>query len=295
MNLTLSKETVIYNFSKSNKPVLTISTGDIVTIETIDAFGNQLKTEDDRLDALDWEHVNPATGPIYVTEAVAGDMLKISIKDIVVDSTGVMASIPQAGVFGKSYSESHVKIFEIKDNMTCFNDFKLEITPMIGVIGVAPLSQPISCGEPGHHGGNMDNKMIKKGSVLFLPVFHDGALFALGDLHALMGDGEVNATGIEIGGKVTVQFEVIKNMSITDPLLISDNQFYTIYSADTLDESVEGSTKAMHRLVMQYLELSHHEAAMFLSLLGNTEICQIVDPKITSRFKIPYKYFSDYF
>ena len=295
MNLSLSKETVVYNFSKTNKPVLTISSGDIVTIETIDAFGNQLITEDDQLDALDWEHVNPATGPIYISEALTGDMLKITVKDIIVNSKGIMASIPQAGVFGKNYSESHVKIFEIKDNMTYFNNYELELMPMIGVIGVAPESQAISCGEPGHHGGNMDNKMIKKGSILFLPVFHDGALFALGDLHALMGDGEVNATGIEIGGKVTVQFEVIKNMPLTDPLLISDNHFYTIYSANTLDESVEASTKAMHQLVIHYLKLSQHEAAMFLSLLGNTEICQIVDPKITSRFKIPYKYFSDYF
>ena len=295
MNLSLSKETVVYNFSKTNKPVLTISSGDIVTIETIDAFGNQLITEDDQLDALDWEHVNPATGPIYISEALTGDMLKITVKDIIVNSKGIMASIPQAGVFGKNYSESHVKIFEIKDNITYFNNYELEVMPMIGVIGVAPESQAISCGEPGHHGGNMDNKMIKKGSILFLPVFHDGALFALGDLHALMGDGEVNATGIEIGGKVTVQFDVIKNMTITDPLLISDNHFYTIYSANTLDESVDASTKAMHQLVMHYLKLSQHEAAMFLSLLGNTEICQIVDPKITSRFKIPYKYFSDYF
>jgi amidase len=87
-----------------------------------------------------------------------------------------------------------------------FNELKIELNPMIGVIGVAPLEN-ISNGEPGPHGGNMDNKLISEGTVLYLPVFVEGALFGLGDLHAAMGDGEVNVTGIEIGGKVTVSFD----------------------------------------------------------------------------------------
>jgi amidase len=76
---------------------------------------------------------------------------------------------------------------------------------MIGVIGVAPAGYPVGCGTPGSHGGNMDNRMITEGVSVFFPINVTGALFALGDLHAVMGDGEVGVSGIEIGGTVTVK------------------------------------------------------------------------------------------
>ncbi len=75
---------------------------------------------------------------------------------------------------------------------------------MIGVIGVAS-EERVSCGVPGRHGGNMDTNLIGKGATLYLPVFQEGGLFALGDLHAVMADGEVCVTGCEIQGEVTVK------------------------------------------------------------------------------------------
>jgi len=76
---------------------------------------------------------------------------------------------------------------------------------MIGVIGVAPENGQINCGTPGSHGGNMDTKLISEGAKLYLPVFVEGALFGLGDLHALMGDGEIGVSGVEVAGKVVVE------------------------------------------------------------------------------------------
>ena len=34
------------------------------------------------LDHLDWDHINPATGPIYIEGAKVGDVLKVEILDI---------------------------------------------------------------------------------------------------------------------------------------------------------------------------------------------------------------------
>ncbi len=58
---------------------------------------------------------------------------------------------------------------------------------------------------PMDHGGNMDCTQIKAGTTLYLPVYVPGALLSMGDLHAVMGDGEVCGCGLEIEGMVTVR------------------------------------------------------------------------------------------
>lgn len=287
----ITKENIFYSFSKDNVPVKKVHPKETVIIETIDAFGGQITSEEDQLDTLDWNQVNPATGPIYIEGAEPGDFLKVEINGIEIDAYGVMASIPDAGVFGKLHKKSTIKRFEIYDDYTEFNDMVIPIQPMIGVIGVAPSGKAISNGEPGPHGGNMDNKMISTGTVLYLPVFVEGALFGLGDLHAAMGDGETNVTGIEIGGKVTVTFDLIKGKSNGHPVMIKNGQFYTIYSCKTLDEAVEKAAYEMHYWVKQSLGYNDSDAAMLISLMADSEICQVVDPKKTARMKMPQLYF----
>lgn len=286
----IKKNQVFYAFNKKTPPVHCMNSGETITIETLDAFGGQITSEDDRLDKLDWSKVNPATGPIYINDAMPGDFLKVDINTIDLDTTGVMASVPEAGLFGELHQSSKIKVFKIKNNQTHFNELSLPLEPMIGVIGVAPL-EPVPNGEPGPHGGNMDNRIICAGSTLYLPVFVEGALFGLGDLHAAMGDGEVNVTGIEIGGRVTVTLSVVKQMSHGHPILTDESHFYTIYSADTLDNSAKGVAHEMLHWVKKALDYSDSDAAMLMSLVGHLEICQVVDPKLTTRMKMPISYF----
>ncbi|MBI9012716.1 MAG: acetamidase/formamidase family protein [Clostridiales bacterium] len=287
----ITKDNIFYSFSKDNVAVKIVRPKETVIIETIDAFGGQITSEDDQLDTLNWNQVNPATGPIYIEGAEPGDFLKVEINGIEIDASGVMASIPDAGIFGSLHKKSSVKCFDIYDGYTEFNDMAIPIHPMIGVIGVAPSSKSISNGEPGPHGGNMDNKMISTGTILYLPVFVKGALFGLGDLHAAMGDGESNVTGIEIGGKVTVTFDIIKEKSHGHPIMTKNGQFYTIYSCKTLDEAVEKAAYEMHYWVKKSLGYNDSDAAMLISIMADSEICQVVDPKKTARMKMPQLYF----
>ncbi len=287
----ISNKNVFYHFSKNNPSIKTVGLNESVTLETIDAFGGQIKSDTDLFDSIDWEKINPATGPIYINSAMPGDLLKVTIQGIDINSTGVMISTPDAGLFGDLHKQTTIKLFNIEDNYTTLNDLVLPLSPMIGVIGVAPENEDISNGVPGPHGGNMDNKKITVGSVLYLPVFHEGALFGLGDLHAAMGDGEVNVSGLEVSGKVTVSFDLIKNASNGHPLLIKDGQFYTIFSDTTIDEAITGSAHQMLYWVKKALDYNDSDAAMLLSLVGNTEICQVVDPQKTARFSMPNLYF----
>ncbi|MCL2864786.1 MAG: acetamidase/formamidase family protein [Lachnospiraceae bacterium] len=281
----IKKEHAIYQMSRKNKPVLTVPSGTTVAFEVFDAFQNQIISEKQEINALNWDTVNPATGPLFIEGAEVGDVLKVHIKRMEIDKQGVMATIPGAGLLGDLVTTPQVKILPIVDGFALFhNDIKIPINPMIGVIGVAPKTDSIPCGTPNCHGGNMDNKKIVAGTTLYFPVFTKGALLAMGDLHAAMGDGEIMVTGVEIGGKVTVAVEVLKGQSINHPILETDTHFYTIASHEHLLEAVKIATLEMQGFVQKKLGLSFNEAGMLLSAIGDAEIAQVVDPLLTARF-----------
>ncbi len=278
---------IIYEFNEMNQPIATVKSGSTVRIETYDCFKNQIVSEGMELVDLDWNQINPATGPIYVEGACPGDVLKVSIQTIEIESQGVMLVGPDLGVMGKFIKQMTAKILPIENDKIVFNDLQLPLNKMIGVIGVAPSGKGINCGTPGAHGGNMDNKMVTQGATMYFPVAVEGALFGLGDFHAAMGDGEVSVSGVEVAGAATVTLEVIKGVTVDQPMLENDHSFTQIASALTLDEASKIATQLMiHRLVEQ-THMTVSEMTMLMSAVGQLEICQVVDPLVTVRFVVP--------
>ncbi|WP_077928600.1 acetamidase/formamidase family protein [Wohlfahrtiimonas populi] len=275
----------IYDFDKNNPIKLTVNAGETIEISTLDCFSNQVD-EQNSLSGIDWNHINPATGPIYVKDAKAGDILKVIIHSIELAETGVIAVGPGFGIM--PFEAIAQKIVKVDQNIAHFSDdIKIPLNPMIGVIGVAPAGDAIPTGTPDSHGGNMDTKLITAGSILYLPIAVDGALFALGDLHAAMGDGEVGGTGIEIAGKVTVTLDVIHDQSIPHPIIETKDAFAFIVSKPTIDEAIQLATKLAIEAIHRSTKLSLHESAMLASIAGNAEISQLVDPLLTARFVVP--------
>jgi amidase len=236
---------------------------------------------------LDWDQINPATGPIFVEDAKPGDVLKVKIHSIEIDSQGVMLVGPNLGVMGHQIEKMSVKILPIENEKVLFNDLQLPINKMIGVIGVAPFGQGVNCGTPGAHGGNMDNKMVTEGATLYFPVAVEGALFGLGDFHAAMGDGEVSVSGVEVAGAATVTLEVMKGQHLEQPMLENDESFTQIASAMTLDEASKMATQLMINRLVERTDMNVSEVTMLMSAVGQLEICQVVDPLVTVRFVVP--------
>ncbi len=278
---------MIYDFNKDHPPVKTVVSGTTIEISTYDCFENQIQSEETVITELDWNRVNPATGPIYVEEAEVGDVLKVTIDKLEIGEQGVMVVGPNLGVMGHRFTEMKSKIIPIRDGKALFNDIELPLNPMIGVIGVAPAGEGISCGTPGAHGGNMDNKMVKEGATLYFPVFIKGALFALGDFHAAMGDGEISVSGIEVEGKATVTLEVLKGVTLVQPMLENSEVITQIASAETLDAAVKLATELMIDRIVNHTELSVEDVTMLMSAVGQVEVCQVVDPLMTARFVVP--------
>jgi len=288
----VSKEQSIYSMSQANEPVLRIPAKSQIEFETNDCFCGQIKSENDKFDGLNWSRINPATGPVYIEGAEPGDILCVKIDKIDVADTGVVVTGKDMSVVGGLLDDYTIKIVPIENDLAVFSDkIHLPLNKMIGVIGVAPKDEPIACGAPDYHGGNMDCKEITEGVTLHLPVNVPGALLALGDLHAVMADGEVGATGIEIAGKVKVSVDIIKNKPLPSPMLFTDTHIMTIASHVDLDEAVNMAVLHMAEYLKEETAADMAEVAMLISLTGDVQICQVVDPKKTIRVAFPKSLF----
>ncbi|MBM7869553.1 amidase [Clostridium pascui] len=282
------KEKSIFSMTKENKWVETAKDGDIIAFETFDCYKNQICSENQERSSINPNFGNPATGPLYIEGAEISDILKIEILDIRVAEEGTMRVRPNVGALGDIITDDQIKKIIIKDGKAMFNEkVEIPINPMIGVIGTAPTEGEIHNMVPDYHGGNMDCNRIVKGSVLYLPVNVKGALLSIGDLHAVMGDGEVAICGLEIPGEVQVKINVLKGKKMPLPMLVQGEHIMTIASAKTLDEASKMATHNMHKFMTENLNININEAAMLLSLVGNLRICQIVDPLKTTRMEMP--------
>ena len=291
--IELSDEKVFYAFSKDLEPALEVESGETVRIRTKDCFGNQIQSPEDELDSIDWDRINPATGPVYVHGAVAGGALRVKIESIEFDPMSCACTGQDEGVCGDQFDAWSTRLCAVDGEFVHFSDkLAIPLRPMIGVIGVAPAGEPINCGTPGSHGGNMDNTAITAGATLHFPVQTDGALFGCGDMHACMGDGEIGVSGAEAAGYATVTLTAEPDLHLSNPVLENDTHFICIASAETLDEAVNTAVHDMLELVHDRTGAPKDELTILFSLVADVKVCQVVDPEKTVRFEIP-KYVLD--
>jgi amidase len=284
----IKDEKSIYAFTQGMAPVQTVPAGSRLVVKTQDCFGNQLRSPTDKLDAMDWDRVNPATGPIFIEGAEPGDALEIKIEKIEVANQGVMMVDKTFGVLKDRFDGMYFKILPIKDGNVIFDDkLSIPIRPMIGVIGVAPGKGSFNTGTPHSHGGNMDTNLIIAGTTLYLPVSEKGALLALGDIHAVQGDGEICGTGVETPATVTLVVNVRKDLKLKNPVLDNGENLMVIASAQTLDEASVIATSDMADILAARLSLDMQNINYLMSAIGDLQISQIVDPLMTARFSMP--------
>lgn len=286
--IVIPRNQAVYSMSPDHPPAARVASGEQVVFETSDCFGCQLTSEEQKVGAIDWERINPATGPLYVEGALPGDVLNVEILDISLADHATAVEMPGEGVYGHLPTKETTRIFPVKDGILTFNDrLTFPVEPMIGVIGVAPAEGSVLTGTPDSHGGNMDCNRICAGSTLYLPVNVPGALLAMGDLHAIMGDGEVCVCGAEISGAVTVRATVLKDCALPTPFLIREDLAAAIFSAKTMEEAARGATCRMRQFLLDFSSLPSADAGILLSLSGSLRICQAVDPMITCRMELP--------
>ena len=284
---TIPIDRQVYAFSTEMTAAVHAVVGERLLFETQDALGGQVKTPDDVLDELDFSRINPATGPVYIDGAEPGDTLVVRVLAIETARSGAIVTGPGMGVLGAETERHATRILPVEDGAVLFDGLRLPARPMIGVVGVAPDSGSYPTGTAHRHGGNMDTKEIVSGCTIYLPVAQPGALLALGDVHAVQGDGEVCVSACEVDARVTVEIDRVKERQTDWPIVVLGDSTFVLVSLPTIDEALEEATRQAVKLLERARGLSHEDATMLASLAMDIGISQLVDPNVTAKARIP--------
>lgn len=287
MTTRVTRDHLFYSFKPDLAPAVHVQPGEEVVLETHDCFQGQIQSESDLINALDWSHVNPATGPVYIEGARPGDILRVELLEVHTGEQSTMVTIPGEGALGDVITRMETAVLKEAGNTVVFKGLAIPKNPMIGVIGVAPAEGEVPNGTPGEHGGNMDCKLIGQGATLYFTVAVEGALFGAGDMHAAMGDGEIVVCGAEAPGELRFKAELVQYPYLPTPFIENDEVVATVVAAETTDQAAAEATHRMACFLTETVGMSLNDAGMLMSLVGELKFCQVVDPKKTVRFEFP--------
>jgi amidase len=257
-----------YAFDWRDQPLLRVQPGESFTVETWDASTGYFKSPADKaIPALrpgfdrTPPHANPIAGPVFVEGAQRGDTLVVSIEDILVGDYSWIAIGPRRGPLGESTrwpelsADYTTKVFRhtpgpsgtLRDGTLHFSDkIRWPITPFIGTLGVAPDREvTTSLDGQGEWGGNLDIRDVCVGNRILLPIYHPGALFSLGDVHASQGDTEFTGTAAETTATVRLKLELIKGKRSGWMRIGKPDALVAVNANRPLEAAVEAATVSL--------------------------------------------------
>jgi amidase len=288
-------------FTKNIEPILRIRSGDTVRTETIDAFGR------DKLGIKRQGGGNPLTGPFYIEDSKAGDVLKISLIKVALNrpyayttESFVSRSMPDS--ISKQFKKPQVVKWKLDmenglawpdssfHDYSNLKEFRVPIKQFLGCIGVAPINKrnEILSFFQGNFGGNLDFSSISQSSIVYLPVFHDGGYFFIGDGHAIQGDGEIAGNALETSLDVEFSIVLIKSdkLQISFPRVEDAEYIMAAGTSNTMETALKIATSGLLEWLQQDYHLTIYEATQVMSTTIEYTIAEIADPEIVVVAKI---------
>jgi amidase len=279
------------------EPVLRLKPGAIVETKTFSRPG-------DYYEGGAWPG---EVGPFHIEGAAAGDTLVVKILRLRPNRDTAVSRYNPGGISGvagdgrtrmlndplpaRSFTwrldrQRMVGILDLPNSAS--KSIEVPLKPMLGRVAVAPAGQEAFGGLwPGDFGGNLDASDVREGVTVYLPVFHDGALFYFGDGHALQGDGEIVGSGLETTMDVTFQFDVIKGKRIRWPRVEDDQHIMVLGSVRPLIDALRiAYVELIEWLVADY-GFEKMEAFQVASQVGEVRVANVVDPNYTVVAKFP--------
>lgn len=309
LDLLPSPETVHWgSLDASLPPVTEIDPGDTLTIHSVsgssaEASTNQAHSVRPELRAIH-ETLCPSpgphilTGPVYVRGAEPGDMLRVEIVDVKLrDDWGFNVILPGKGALPEDFAEEHMLHLTINREartVTTPWGMTLPARPFFGIMATAPRPEDgcLTSIVPGYFGGNMDNRHLGRGAVLYLPVSVEGALFSVGDGHASQGDGEVCLTAVETGLIGTFRIDVIKRPNLAMPYAETADHLITMGFDEDLEQAMQAALRCAIRMLVDRTGLTSAQAYSLCSMAADASITQVVNIKKGAHVMIPKALFN---
>lgn len=292
--------TVGYPTFAKREPVLRVSPGTIVETRTFSKPGDYY----DPTTAGPWPG---EVGPFYIEGITPDDTLVVRILRLRPNRDTAISAVNPSGIsslFADSRTRMlndppparrwvwhldrtrNVGVLDLPHSAS--KRIEIPLAPMLGRMAVAPRGEEAVGGLwPGDFGGNMDAPDIREGATVYLPVFHDGAYFYFGDVHAAQGDGEIVGSGLETTADVTLQFDIIKGQRLRWPRIEDDRSIMVAGSVRPLIDAFRiAHVELIEWLVSDY-GFEKLEALQVLSQAGSARVANVVDPNYTVVARFP--------
>ena len=273
----LSREHRIYILQPDNPPAITIDSGEELMVETWDAFEGIRDAK-----ALDAKQLKgPASGPIYVNGAEPGDALRVDFISVTpkVEEGAAHMVLPGRGFLEEDFTDAYPTVMTIQDGHVVLpTGARVPLKPSMGLVATTPTYPQLTASDSGPYGGDIDIKELVEGSSLYLPVFVPGGLLAMGDCHAVVGDGAVAGTGAECSADSHIRVTVEKSMGITSPQALTPEFFVVLYYGDELGPAMKGAVRGMVDFLVREKGMAPYDAYTLLSMAGDVRVSRTFRP-----------------
>ncbi len=271
----LARENLIYFLEPDASPAITIDSGEELMVETWDAFEG---IRDPKL--LEAKSLKgPAIGPIYVNGAEPGDALRVEFISIVPKEGAAHMVMPGRGFLEEEFPDAYSTVMTLADgNLVLPSGIKLPLAPSMGVVATTPTYKQSTASDSGPYGGDIDMKELVAGSTLFLPVLVPGGMLALGDCHAVVGDGAVAGTGAECSSDTHIRVTVEKGMGITGPRAITPDYFVVLSHGEELGPAMKQAVRDMVEFLVIEKGMAPYDAYTLCSLAGDIRVSRTFRP-----------------
>ncbi|MGA7917683.1 MAG: acetamidase/formamidase family protein [Candidatus Acidiferrales bacterium] len=288
----LSAEPIHSRWNRNLAPRLRIAPGDTVHMQCLDSSGAQVHPAMDVADFLkiDRGRIHALTGPISIEGAEPGDVLQVEVLEVAHQGWGWSSVINGLGFLKERFHEPYLFHWQLAGaESRSLAPAVVPLRPFCGVMGVAQAQDgEFRTRPPGIFGGNMDVRELCSGSLLYLPVFNDGALFSAGDAHAAQGDGEVCINGIECPASVTLRFQLHNRQPLAGPIIESSprareeshDAWIIVESASDAVVAAQAATSRMIDLLASRWGFSPVHAYLLCSVAMNLRLSQVVNEPI---------------
>ena len=271
----LTKDRCVYVLDPKASPAITVASGEELIVETQDAFEGLREVR-----ALKERGAKaPVTGPIYVEGAVPGDALKIDFISIKAVKDAMHLVSPGRGFLAEDFTQHHVTVMPIEGDHLIFpGGLKLPIRPSVGLVATTPDHVQQTASDSGPYGGDIDMKELVEGSTLHIPVLVEGGLLAMGDCHAVMGDGAVGGTGAETEAEIHLRISVEKGVNLKAPRALTPDYFITLSYGDDLGTAMRQAVRHMVDFLVDEKGMKPYDAYSLLSLAGDARVSRTFRP-----------------
>lgn len=300
--MKIATRDVLYNeISRFNPVTLEVKPEELFQVQTELNTGSWLQTLEDVWSPEKKSASNPSSGCISIEGAQPGQMLVINILNIQLANVGYTASSPSKNLYSDWLRKKEwgiiSKTVKIEDGLVHWSDrLKIPVQPMIGVLATAPAQGSPRNVENGPYGGNMDIQEVTIGNTPYLPVFVEGGLLHVGDVHAVMGDGEIcGAGGIETRATVTLRVSLQERPpEMLWPRIETPEEIISIGCSRPAEDAFRIALQEMIKWMAASYRFSETEAFLLLGQILQARCTQFVDPLYTYICKVSKKYLCPY-